>query len=183
MSELKLNYKRYINYCLENNIKKIITFIKDEKTILEVKSYLNEQSLDIDLIGVTFPANEKMYRLDKDEELEEFVPDAADGNRVKEILRENGITLVTSALPFEGIVIPGDNFNPYNIVEQTLSIIDTALPNLVQTLLIATDNGVVLPGERVLVMNVALAIDALGTNTRLLFHPREGIKIKKIIQE
>lgn len=82
----------------------------------------------------------------------------------------------------EGIVIPGDNFNPYKIIEQTLTIVSPGLPNLVQSLLIATDSGVVVPRERVLVMNAVLAIDALGTNTRFLFHPEEGMEIKKIIQ-
>lgn len=178
----RLNYKQNIDYCIKNNIEKIIMFIKNEKSILDVKLYLEEHSISIDLIGVTFPANEKMYILNKNEVIEEFVPEAADGNTVKEILKEKDITLISSALPFEGIVIPGDNFNPYKIIEQTLTIVSPGLPNLVQSLLIATDSGVVVPRERVLVMNAVLAIDALGTNTRFLFHPEEGMEIKKIIQ-
>lgn len=181
MIEIKQNFKHYINYCIENNIEKIIMFIKDEKSILNVKSYLEEQSLSLDLIAVTFPANEKMYVLNDEDDVEEYVPEAADGNKIKGVLAESGINLVSSALPFEGIVIPGDNYNPYKIIEQTLSIVNPALPSLVQSLLIVTDSGLIMPHERVLVMNAVLAIDVLGTNTRFLFHPDEGMKINKII--
>lgn len=183
MSDIKPFYIENVKYCVDNGINKLIIFIKNEKSILAVKSYLEENEIAIDLIAVTFPANEKMYKLDEDDELSEFVPEAADGNKIRNILNENNIPLISSALPFEGIVIPGDNFNPYKIIEQTLNMVNSGLPSLVQTLLIATDNGLVLPRERLLVMNSILAIDAFGTNTRLLFHPQEGMKINKIIHE
>lgn len=182
MNNSTLPYKKYINYCVKNNIKKIIIFIKDENNILNIKSFLNQQEYPIELIGVTFPANEKMYRLEDDKKINTFIPEAANGNKIKKILEDHGITLISSTIPFEGIVIPGNNINPYKIIEQTLGIVHVALPNLVQTLLMATDNGAVLPGERVVVMNNSLAIDGNGTNTRLLFHPKEGMKINKIIQ-
>ncbi|MEH7356801.1 hypothetical protein V7150_25160, partial [Neobacillus drentensis] len=72
-----------------------------------MKSYLEENEIAIELIAVTFPANEKMFVLDEDDELSEFVPEAADGNKIRDILKENNIPLISSALPFEGIVIPG----------------------------------------------------------------------------
>lgn len=182
MDELKREFKEFINYSLENKIKKIVLFIKDEETILKIKKYIEYKTTEIELIGVTFPANEKMFELDENDELREFTPDAAKGNRVRNILKENNIQLVCGALPFEGIVIPGDNYNPYKIIDQTLYMVNPGLPTLVQTLLMATDNGAVLPGERVVVMNSKLAIEATGTNTRLLFHPKEGLKIAEIIQ-
>lgn len=181
-SDLRDNFKKNIQYCVEQKIKKIIMFIKDEESILSVKTYLQEQEIHLDLIGVTFPANEPIYKLNDQKEIEEFIPKAAKGEEVREILRNKGIPLISSALPFEGIVIPGDNYNPYKIIEQTFSIVNKALPNLVQTLLIATDSGQVLPRERVVVMNAILAIDVLGTNTRFLFHPDEGMEINTIIQ-
>lgn len=157
-------------------------FIKDEKSILDVKSYLEENEIAIQLIAVTFPANEKMYELVGEDELKDFIPEAADGNNVRHTLSEKGIPLVSSALPFEGIVIPGDNFNPYKIIEQTLNMVNPGLSNLVQALLVATDSGFVMPKERVLVMNAVLAIDVFSTNTRFLFHPEEGMKINKVLQ-
>ncbi|MBE1556533.1 hypothetical protein [Sporosarcina limicola] len=181
MSEIKSVYIENVKYCVDNGINKLIMFIKDEKSILEVKSYLEGNEIEIELIAITFPANEKMYVLDEDDELSEFVPGAADGNKIRCILKENKIPLVSSALPFEGIVIPGDNFNPYKIIEQTLNMVNPGLPNLVQALLVATDSGLVVPKERVLVMNAGLAIDVLSTNTRFLFHPEEGMQINKVI--
>lgn len=180
--ELKKVYIKFINYCVENDIKRIVMFIKDEKNILKINRYLKEQSIDIQLIGVTFPANEKMYELDENDKLKEFIPRAAKGNMIKEVLKEYSIPLISGSLPFEGIVIPGDKHNPYKIIEKTFSIVNRALPNLVQTLLIATDSGAVLPGERILIANAELAIDANGTNARLLFHPKEGLQINEIIK-
>lgn len=181
VSQIKPFYIENVKYCVENNINKLLIFIKDEKTVLGIKSYLEENDIELQLIAVTFPANEKMYELNEDDEVDEFVPDAADGTKIRDLLNDNDIPLVSGALPFEGIVIPGDNFNPYKIIEQTLDLVNVGLANLVQTLLMATDNGIILPKERVLVMNVKLAIDVSGTNTRFLFHPDEGMKIKKIL--
>lgn len=182
MVKLKNEYKKSIDYCIENGIDKIVLFIKDEQNILTIKGYIEEKPTDIEIIAVTFPANEIMYEYDENDEIKEFIPEAANGSRVREILKENNIPLISGALPFEGIVIPGDNYNPYRIIEQTLVMVNHALPSLVQTLLMATDNGAVLPGERVLVINSALAIEATGTNTRLLFHPKEGLRIIEIIK-
>lgn len=181
VNQIKPIYIENVKYCVENDINKLIIFIKDEKTILGIKSYLEENDIKLQLIAVTFPANEKMYELKDDDEVHEFVPKAADGTEIREMLKANDIQLISGALPFEGIVIPGDNFNPYKIIEQTLDMVNIGLSNLVQTLLMATDNGLVLPKERVLVTNVKLAIDVLGTNTRFLFHPEEGMKINKIL--
>lgn len=183
MGEIKTAYIQNVKYSVDNGIKKLIMFIKDEKAILDVKSYIEENEFAIELIAVTFPANEKMYELNDDDELIEFVPEAAEGNKIRDILKEKNIPLISSALPFEGIVIPGDNFNPYKIIEQTLNLVNPGLPSLVQTILIATDSGLVLPRERVLVMNAVLAIDVLGSNTRFLFHPEEGMQINKIVNE
>jgi hypothetical protein len=183
MSEMKPSFIQNVRYCVDNGINKLVMFIKDEKTILGVKSYIVESGIALELIAVTFPANEKMYELNEREEMRTFVPKAADGNEIRDILKENNIPLISSALPFEGIVIPGDNFNPYKIIEQTLNMVNSGLPNLVQTLLMATDNGFVKPKERVLVMNAILAIDVIGTNTRVLFHPEDGMKIKKVIHD
>lgn len=181
MDELKSDFIQNVNYCVDNEIKKLILFIKNEKSILNLKSYLEENKYEIDLIAVTFPANEKMYELNDDEELNEFIPEAAEGNKIRRILQEKNIPLISGALPFEGIVMPGNNFNPYKIIEQTLNMVNSGLANLVQTLLIATDNGLVVPKERVLVVNAVLAIDALGANTRFLFHPEEGMRINNIV--
>lgn len=184
MKEIKIDlwYKKVFSHAIENNVKKMALFIKDEKLVLELQKYLMVEGIDITLVAVTFPSNEKMYLLNEEEEVEETVIDAANGFNVKNLIENEGIKYVSSALPFEGIVIPGtSNDNPYKIIEKTLTIIHKALPNLVQTLLMATDSGNILPKERVLVVNTQLAIDACGSNTRLMFHPNEGIKINELI--
>jgi hypothetical protein len=182
MNELKAIHIKSIEYCVNNEVSNLVMFIKDEKAILSVKDFIDQNNIELELIAITFPANEKMYTLDETDELNEFIPEAADGNRIRELLTKKGIPLVSGALPFEGIVVPGDNFNPYKIIEQTLNMVKSGLANLVQALLIVTDNGLILPKERVLVMNAVLAIDVLGTNTRFLFHPEEGLNINEIIQ-
>lgn len=181
MSVVNEFYIENVQYCMDMGIKKLIMFIQDEKSILSLKTYVNKNEIDLELIAVTFPANEKIYTLGENEEIHEVVPSAADGEKVKNILCENGIALISSSLPFEGIVIPGDNYNPYHIIEQTFNLVEPGLANLVQTILMSTDTGMVIPRERVLVMNAKLALDTIGTNTRFLFHPDKGLKINKII--
>ncbi|WDF50930.1 hypothetical protein PQ460_00305 [Paenibacillus sp. KACC 21273] len=181
LEKIKSFFNESISYCIENDIEKLIMFIKDEKAILNIKSFLEEEKFNLKLIAVTFPANEKMYQLDDEENISDFIPEAANGKKIKNILKDKDISLVSGPLPFEGIVIPGENYNPYKIIEQTFNIVNPGLSNLVQTVLIATDCGEVSPGERVVVMNAIIAIDTIGTNTRLLFHPEEGLRIKKVI--
>ncbi|QSB12072.1 hypothetical protein JTI58_10895 [Lysinibacillus fusiformis] len=182
MNNLKVELKEKIEYAIENKIGKVLMFIKDEHNILAVKEYLNEKGGGIELIGVTFPANEKMYEYNKeDDKVVPFVPDASNGDKVRDLLEKKNVKLISGTMPFEGIVIPGENYNPYKIVEQTLSLVHPALPNLVQTVLTATDFGVVLPKERVLVINAVLGIETIGTNSRLLFHPEEGLEIHNIL--
>lgn len=180
------NFKKNIEYCLENGIKKILMFIKEEENIIKLNNVLRsyENAQDIQLIGVSFPANEKMYIYNKEtERTESIIPKASDGNKIKKKLADRNITLITSTLPFEGIVVPGDNFNPYKIIEKTFNIVNISLSALVQSILVATDNGVVNPGEKVLSMNLTTALYANGTNTRYLFHPKYGFKVNEILNK
>lgn len=182
MNNLRVELKGKIEYAIENKIEKVLMFIKDEKNILTVKEYLEEKGSGIELIGVTFPANEKMYEYSEEEDkVVPFVPEASNGDKIRELLGSKDVKLICGTMPFEGIVIPGENYNPYKIVEQTLSIVHPALPNLVQAVLTATDFGAVLPKERVLVINAVLGIETHGTNSRLLFHPEEGLEIHHIL--
>ncbi|WP_341960043.1 hypothetical protein NM897_09690 [Planococcus maritimus] len=183
MQELNENFIDNINYCREQEIKKVIIFIRTEKNVILLKDYLDKEKLDIEVIAVTFPSNEKMYIVNDEDDVEEFIPPASEGTKVKNLLESKDIKLVSGSLPFEGIVIPGVNYNPYKIIEQTFNLVHQGLGNLIQALLMATDKGEVYPDERVVVMNNVLAIDVSGTNTRLLFHPKDGLKINNIIQK
>lgn len=154
-------------------------FVKDEKLVLELNNFIKEHVFDVNLIAVTFPANEIMYVRNEADEIKEVIPAAA--AVIRDLLEKEGVQLIKGSLPFEGIVIPGENYNPYKIVEQTFNIVLRGLANAIQIVLVATDTGAVMPGERVVSMNTATSIDARGANARLLLHPELGIKIEKLL--
>lgn len=174
------NYLEDIEYCVENDIKKLVIFVKGEKTLLAIKQYLDSNKLEISLIGVTFPANEVNYRENNDGEVEEFIPESSKGEEVFNLLKENDITLIRSALPFEGIVIPGEDYNPYQIVSNTLDLVKPGLANIVQMTMIATDHGSINPKEDVVATNGILFVSLKGVNSRMLFHPEYGLEINSM---
>lgn len=178
--ELIRNYLSDIEYCNENDIEKFIVFVKGEKTLLNIQEYINEKGYKIKLIGVTFPANELVYEEDEEGKIVEYVPKSADGDEVRNLLKEQGITLIRSSLPFEGIVIPGENFNPYKIVSNTLDLVYDGLANIVQSVMIATDNGILKTKEAAIVSNTNLFVHLNGVNSRMLFHPDLGLNINYI---
>lgn len=173
-----------IEYCVEHDIQKLLIFIKSPTILENIKEYLDEKNINLSLIGVTFPANETMYIEEDDEEgnttITDYIPEAADGDSVSEALNRKGIKLIRSTLPFEGIVIPGENYNPYQIISSTMNLIYNGLSNIIQTAMVATDNGAVNPKEQVVVANKALFVDLNGVNSRMLFHPELGLEINNI---
>lgn len=177
-----IDFYEKVEYCIKNEIKKLVMFIKSEENIVKMKEIIDELEAEVNLIGVTFPANEIMYIHDEEDEVKKIVPSAADGEEIRDILNKHDIKLITSSLPFEGIVIPGNNFNPYKIIEKSLTLVDISLPSLVQSVLVATDNGAITPGEKLLAVNLNLAIYTKGTNSKFLFHPSEGMEIIDIIK-
>lgn len=173
-------YTRTLEYCASNGIKKILFFIQKEEKIREIFNIIKSNNYDIEIIGVTFPANEIIY-VEQEDEIEEYVPEAANGERVKNSLSLEGIKLISGTLPFEGIVIPGAGNNPYLVIKQTLDIISPGLQSAVQVVLMATDQGALIPGEKVVSMNNRISLEIISSNTRLMFHPTKKMKINHII--
>lgn len=173
-------YFKSIQHADENNIKNVLLFIQNKEKILELKSFINEKGYDVEIIGVTFPSNEKMY-MKKQGKMITYIPHAADGDEIKNALLSRGVKLISGTLPFEGIVVPGASVNPYQVIKQTLGLFSSGLQNVVQSILMATDQGAIKPLEKVIAMNNTISIEASAANTRLLFHPSDGLKINQIL--
>ena len=176
-----------IEYCDTNKINKLVIFVKSPTILENIKKFIDVKNIEMNIIGVTFPANEPIYLEEENENgdstIKEYIPEAADGDKVYEALKSQGIQLIRSTLPFQGIVIPGENYNPYQIISNTMDLIYNGLSNIIQTIMIATDNGAVSPNERVVVANKVLFVDLNGVNSRMLFHPDLGLKINNIYKK
>lgn len=66
-------------------------------------------------------------------------------------------------------------------IKETLGLVSGGLHLCVQAVLMATDSGVVMPGEKVIAMSADTSIITFGTNSTFLFHPSRGLNIHKII--
>jgi len=180
VNNFKENLEVVLEYANENNIKKILIFTKDGNAAIEAKD--NSNIGDIDIIAISFPANEVFYIENDEGEIIEKNPESS-LPEVRKKLAEKNINLILSTMPFEDIVIPGSSINTYNIIEKSLSLIDAGLSLCVQSVLMATDNGYVSPEERVISMVSCTAIDVNATNSRFLFHPKKGLEINSIISK
>ena len=166
-------------YAMEKNINKIILFAKGIENVLKFKNILDET--DIELIITTFPSNQVLYIEDEEEGIIETHPEILSfENRTK--LKSLNIPLITSTFPFEPIIIPGNNYNPYSTISQTLNIFGPGTDIAVQSSLMAVDTGVVEPGERILSLTTQNVLDLKATNSRFLFHPEKGLEIYHILR-
>lgn len=165
-------------YAINNNIKYIIIFAKQIDNVLYLNNILKET--DIKIFATTFPSNQVLYLEDEDGNVNEVFPEIlSPANR--EELKNDGIDLISSTLPLDPIIIPGNNYNPYTVINQTLNLFGKGVNIAVQSALMAADNGYITPGERVVSMNASVAVDLTTSNSRYLFHPELGMKIQKTL--
>ncbi|MDT2818064.1 hypothetical protein P7H55_09450 [Vagococcus lutrae] len=175
--QLENLFSTAVTYAVENNVKKIIIFAKAKDNVLKLKQQIGTN--DIELIVTTFPMNQALYLENDEGEIEEVYPDLYNQEDQK-ILKDEGIKIVSSTLPFDPIIIPGHNSNPYSIIKRTLNLFGEGIDLVVQSALMATDTGVIKPSERVISMNTKLFVDMTTTNSRYLFHPTKKININKV---
>lgn len=172
-------FKQAIEYAVNNEIKTIIIFAKGIDNILKLKDFIGEK--DINLIATTFPMNQVLYMEDENGEVEEVYPEIYEKKSMKK-LKEKNVTLVSSTMPLDPIIIPGQHDSPYTVITKTLNLFGEGIDLIVQSALMTTDVGETLPGERVLSMNLSGFADINTTNSRFLFHPSKGLKINQIIK-
>lgn len=168
-----------VDYSIENKINKISIFAKNIDNVLKLHEKLI--GTDIELLVVSFPTNQVFYFKNEDDEIEESYPEILDEEN-RSLLREKNIKLLSSTLPLEAIIIPGERSNPYNVISETLNLFGEGLDMVVQASMMLTDHGVIEPNEQIVSMNARLALDLNSCNTRFLFHPDFGLKINQVIK-
>ncbi|KKF41466.1 hypothetical protein [Streptococcus uberis] len=168
-----------IDYAKDNNINDIIIFAKGIENVLRLNEMLKDT--EINLYVTTFPHHQLLYIENEEGEIDEIYPEILEDYNQK-LLKENNITLISSTLPLDPIITPGIETNPYHIINQTLNLFGHGTDIVIQSALMASDNGVIKPGSRVLSLISNLAADLETANSRFLFHPKYGIKINHIIK-
>ncbi|MEG0550307.1 MAG: hypothetical protein RR554_04050 [Vagococcus sp.] len=168
-----------VNYAEENNISKIILFIKESKNILNLKQKVEGKNIQV--IATTFPMNQPLYLAGEDGDIEEYNVDIFK-NSEKEKLEENDIVLVSGTMPLDPVIVPGNTFNPYTSILKTFSLIGEGMDLAIQSVLMTTDAGATIPGEQVLTLNAKIILDVNTCNSRFLYHNNKGLKINQIIK-
>lgn len=170
------NLNTVLEYAEVNNIDKILVFTKNGNAAIEAK----KKAGDKEILAVSFPANEMIFVRDETGKVIEKKPESS-LPEVRKNLKSKGIDLLLGSMPFEDIVIPGSTLNISNIIDKSLKLVDEGLSLCVQSVLMATDSGYVLPGEKVISMIDKTSVDIISANKRFLFHPQKGLKINNII--
>ena len=160
----------------ELTINKIIIFTSNGDTAFELRK-LNEE---IEIIAVSFPYKQEFNVKDKNGENKKVIPETSK-RKVRKKLFDNNIELVQGTMPFNEIIIPGTKEIKKSTIVHTLSLISRGLSFCVQSVLMATDAGVVEKGEDVIAMSADTAVVVNSANSQWLFHPVKGLQIKEII--
>lgn len=166
------------NYAIDNSIKYVVIFAKQIENVLYLQSILNDT--DVKVLATTFPNNQILYLEGEDGNINEVTPEILNTSS-RDKLKKKGVDLIASTLPLDPIIIPGNEYNPYTVINQTLNLFGTGVNLTVQSALMVTDNGYIKPGERIVSMTASIAVDLTTSNSRFLFHPELGIKIHKTL--
>lgn len=162
----------------ETGIKKVVIFTSDGVGPLKAHELLYRTHTRV--IAVTFPYKRQFIVQKEDGSEERVFPGTSDNNVVKQFA-EKGIPLVRCPMPFDDIVIPWAPSNKLEAIKWTLQLVSKSFPLCIQAILMATECGEVEPGEEVIAASSDTAIIATGCPSRLLFHPKLGMKIKEFI--
>jgi len=160
----------------ELSINKIIIFTSNGDTALK----LREINKEVEVIAVSFPYNQEFNVKDKEGKRQKVIPKTSK-SKVQEKLFKNDIQLVQGTMPLSEIIIPGTREVKKSTILNTLSLISGGLSFCVQSVLMATDSGLLEKGEDVIAMSADTALVANSANTQWLFHPVDGLEIKEII--
>jgi len=178
--EGKKNTEKVLNLVLERantlNINKVLIFTSNGDTALKLRN----RNEEIDIIAVSFPYNQELMVNNIEGEKQKIMPKTSDLEVHKELV-ENDIKLLQGTMPFKDIVIPGTRDTKKATIYHTLSLISGGLSFCVQSVIMATDRGLVNNDEEVIAMSADTAIVATGANTQWIFHPSKGMEIKEII--
>lgn len=171
-----------INYALENNIKKIILFSKTLRGVMKLNNILKsiDSNSNIDIIVVTFPMNQEYLIRNEEDDVTIMKIELHDKKNIKK-LNSLGLKLVSSMLPFDDIITKSTDSNKNSLIDESLSLVHPALSLAIQSSLMATDCGAILPGERIISLVNGISIDTIGCNTRYLFHPIKKLIVNEII--
>jgi len=176
--EGKINTPKVIDLTLkkagELDINKILVFTSDGETAFN----LREKDKDIDIIAVSFPANQEIRLPDsKNRDDFKYIIPKTSNEEIKKKLAEKNINLVLSKMPFGDIIIPGTRDTKNLAIRSSLSLISKGLSLCVQAILMATDSGAINPGEEVIAISADTGIVATASNSSFLFHPNKGLSI------
>jgi hypothetical protein len=156
-------------------IQKIVAFTSDGEGPRELHRVLG--GAPITIIAVTWPYRQKVFNQDTGEPF--YLPTSNPG--VRKELEELGIRFVQGTMPFAPVIIPGTRDHRIEGIKEGLSLVSGGLYMCVEGILMATDAGLVEPGEIVIAMTADTAIVANGVSSTWLFHPEEGMAISEII--
>lgn len=160
--------------CLKGDIKKVLIFAAMKLSIFKLKDALQDTPCSV--YAVSFPYKQEFINL-KDEK---YIPETSLPD-IRNELQEKGVYLIQGVMPFSDIIIPGVRDSKLQSIIHTLKLISEGAVLCVQAALMACDGGTVEVGEDVIVMSADTAFVVNACQSRLLFHPEQGMKIKEIL--
>lgn len=179
--EGKINTDMTIDLALKRskllNIKKILVFTADGKTALKIR----EKNKEVEIIAVSFPYKQEFLVSSSNNEDSKPIIPATSKPEIQKKLSELDINLIRGSMPFSEILLPGIKETKKQTIYYTLSLLAGGLNICIQSITMATDGGLVEPGEEVIALSADTAIVGTGANTYYLFHPGKGLEVKEII--
>ncbi|MBP2666490.1 MAG: hypothetical protein H6Q76_1470 [Firmicutes bacterium] len=135
---------------------------------------------EIKILAATFPPGQKIVKREPDGNKKDIETLVSMPERIKK-LESDGISVISGGMPFQEIIVPGTNDFRIQTIVWTLGLISEGLHLGIQAVLMACDSGKLAVGEKVVAMSADTAVVVQSSTSRLMFHPRDGIRIHEIL--
>ncbi len=168
-----------VNRLQEGDIRHVAVFTAEGEGAELLRNALAGDTT-IQIFAATFPPGQKIVKREPGGNKKDIETLVSMPERINK-LEAGGVRVIAGGMPFQEIIVPGTNDFRIQTIIWTLGLISEGLHLGVQAVLMACDCGKLAAGEKVIAMSADTAVVVQSSTSRLMFHPRDGIRIHEFL--
>jgi hypothetical protein len=155
------------------DISQVVIFTRDGEAALKLREMLPPSKT---VIAATFPAHQPFH----DKEGNRISHELANP-KLRSRLQSKGIPVAIGTMPLSDVILPKAEDTKLAGINNALKLFGGGVGLCIQGVLMATDAGLVTPGETVAALCADTGLVVRASSSAYLFHPKEGLSVLEII--
>ena len=168
-----------INRLKEGDIRYVAVFTAEGEGA-ELLSTALDDDKTIKIFAATFPPGQKIVKREPGGNKKDIETLVSMPEKIQK-LEADGVFVIAGGMPLQEIIVPGTNDFRIQTIIWTLGLISEGLHLGLQAVLMACDCGKLAIGEKVIAMSADTAVVVQSSTSRLMFHPKEGLRIHEVL--